>query len=156
MRLRRTGRTGARPSPEDRFWHHVDFGGPLPAIRPELGACWLWTGPLAGGCPVLWVNGRNIRAYTFAWGLAWGEPPPLGLKFTHFACGLVVCVNPQHVRPKVATENALGMSNLAAWNAVHDACILGHAFTPANSILVPGGRVCRECRKDVERVRRTA
>ncbi len=35
----------ARPRlPEaDRFWSKVDKDGPVPAHRPDLGPCWLWT-----------------------------------------------------------------------------------------------------------------
>ena len=28
---------------EDRFWAKVDKNGPVPAHRPELGPCWIWT-----------------------------------------------------------------------------------------------------------------
>lgn len=29
---------------EDRFWPKVNKNGPVPAHRPELGPCWVWTG----------------------------------------------------------------------------------------------------------------
>ena len=29
---------------EARFWQKVNKDGPLPAERPELGPCWIWTG----------------------------------------------------------------------------------------------------------------
>jgi hypothetical protein len=32
----------------ERFWKKVDKNGPVPAHRPELGPCWLWTGALVG------------------------------------------------------------------------------------------------------------
>lgn len=32
------------PTQEERFWGYVDKNGPV--IRPELGPCWKWTGPV--------------------------------------------------------------------------------------------------------------
>jgi hypothetical protein len=29
---------------EQRFWAKVHKNGPVPARRPELGPCWVWTG----------------------------------------------------------------------------------------------------------------
>ena len=34
------------------FWQRINRDGPVPAQRPELGQCWLWTG---GG------NGQGAR-----------------------------------------------------------------------------------------------
>jgi len=31
-------------STEERFWPKVDKNGPIPAHRPDLGPCWIWTG----------------------------------------------------------------------------------------------------------------
>src|SRR6478609_5365672 len=33
----------------DRFWKKVDKNGPIPAHRPELGPCWIWTGWICSG-----------------------------------------------------------------------------------------------------------
>lgn len=41
---RAKGRLGFKGTPSERFWARVDKSGPLPAHRPELGACWLWLG----------------------------------------------------------------------------------------------------------------
>jgi hypothetical protein len=30
-------------TPSERFWAKVDKNGPIPAYRPDLGPCWLWT-----------------------------------------------------------------------------------------------------------------
>lgn len=32
-----------------RFWAKVDKNGPVPAHRPELGPCWIWTGYVSTG-----------------------------------------------------------------------------------------------------------
>lgn len=42
----RTGRPAGRPptSLSIRFFRQVDKNGPVPAHRPELGPCWVWTG----------------------------------------------------------------------------------------------------------------
>ena len=140
---------------EDRFWRLVDTSGPLAARRPDLGSCWLWGGSVAAsGYGVASWAGRRTHAHRVAWGLSWGSMPPAGLRLEHFACGNRRCVNPGHVRPALARESLLGDALLADWNARHDVCLRGHAFAPANSIEVPGGRACRACRAEVARARR--
>lgn len=102
-----------------------------------------------------------VHAHVVAWRLVAaqegeliGPPPPRGLRFERFACGLRLCVNPAHVRPKVAVDNLLGSKNLAAWQLGRSVCLLGHELVPRNRLYVPGGWACRACRKDVERARR--
>ena len=142
-------------SVEERFFSHVGFDGPVAAFRPDLGQCWLWMASTDGkGYGVTRVRGRLEKAHRVAWGLAGGHPAPPGLKLEHFACGVRLCVNPGHVRPKVARDSVLGARFLAAWNMRHRRCVEGHLFTSRNVIFVPGGRACRQCRRDVERARR--
>ena len=84
------------PSPLDgRFWEKVDTNGPVPAHRPELGPCWLWTGGLnedgygrlqAHGGPKLGKRLAHRVAFFLQWG-RWPEP-----------CALHKCDNPACVR----------------------------------------------------------
>jgi len=131
----------------------VSVDGPVAAYRPDLGVCWLWTGTEdVYGYGVMKVEGRMVHAHVVAWRIARtqenqeiGDAPPKGLKFERFACGLALCVNPAHVRPKVAVDNLLGSKNMAAWHLGRSVCL---------RLYVPGGWACRACRKDVERSRR--
>jgi hypothetical protein len=124
---------------EARFWSFVAVG--------EEDACWAWLGSFLGERPIFYFDGTSTLAYRIAWGIAWGEMPPVGLKFEHHACGVPWCVNPAHVRPIVARgDSGERWRWLAGWNLRHDRCVNGHAFTDANVVSVPGGRACRRCR----------
>jgi hypothetical protein len=140
---------------ESRFFASVRLDGPLGVHRPDLGPCWPWTGAQdAYGYGVIAFLGRALHTHVAAWAIAWGELPPKGMRFRHFACDLRLCSNPAHVRPKVAVENVLGSVNLAGWHEGRQACIRGHRFDRPNILLVPGGWACRTCRKEVERASR--
>ena len=155
------GRDGARMSRirgvgfEDRFWDRVNTDGPAATVRPELGVCWLWTGPpTASGYGQVWRDGKAAHAHVVAWELAAGRQAPAGLRFRHHACQVRLCVNPGHLMPYVARDTPQGARFLAEWNLTHTRCVAGHEFTTANTILVPGGRACRRCRADIDRRRR--
>ena len=84
-----------RHSPAARtelFWSKVDKNGPVPAHRPELGPCWLWTASTAtkGYGQFMWgtaVAGTHRIAWLLTFG-RWPEP-----------CCLHHCDNPRCVRP---------------------------------------------------------
>ena len=139
---------------EARFFAQVDRDGPPAALRPDLGACWLWLGSTSDGYGQLWWAGRTRRAHIVAWSLAWGELPPDNLRFKHHACGRRDCVNPEHVRPTTAVETVLGTTNVAAWYVGRSACLRGHRFTAETILTVPGGWACRTCRAEIARQRR--
>lgn len=133
----------------------MDPDGPVAAHRPDLGPCWRWGGPVGhAGYGEMWWRGRKVHAHRIAWELAWGAPPPAGMPLAHFACDLRSCPNPAHVRPAGAVEDVLGRRGVAAWNGRHSHCLRGHPLTARNSIFVPGGIACRECRAEVARARR--
>lgn len=83
---------------EERFWSKVDRNGPIPAHRPELGPCWLWTGAGAGGGRYGVFTGAKdecLSAHRVSWELAHGPVPP-GLEVLH-ACDRKPCVRPDHL-----------------------------------------------------------
>lgn len=75
-----------------RFWAKVDKNGPVPAHRPELGPCWVWTASTLGkGYGAFGLNRRTAMAHRVAYEIEHG-PIPDGL------CVLHECDNPPCVR----------------------------------------------------------
>jgi hypothetical protein len=90
-----------------RFWAKVDFDGPIPERRPELGPCHVWTASVNGhhGYGKFWVNGRLLKAHRIALELA-GVPIPAGYIVDHL-CRNVRCVRLEHLEPVTQRENFL-------------------------------------------------
>jgi hypothetical protein len=136
-----------RPSAEARFWAKVNKDGPLPAHRPELGECWLWTAARnRQGYGRLRVGGSFISAHRFAYELLVG-PIPGGLTIDHL-CVNPPCVNPAHFEPVTAGENALRGEGPPARNARRTHCKRGHLLAGENLYLHAGRRHCRACRNE--------
>lgn len=84
---------------EERFWPKVDLNGPVPAHRPELGPCWVWTaargprgyGQLSIGPP----TNRPVVAHRISWQIHNG-PIPEGMDICHH-CDFPPCVRPDHL-----------------------------------------------------------
>lgn len=134
---------------------HVNQDGPAPTLRPLAGRCWLWTAsPTTLGYGQFRRAGRAVTAHRAAWEIACRQLAPPGMRFKHTACSVRLCVNWDHVAPLVFPDTTGGARLMATWNMRHPACVDGHRFTPQNSIVVPGGRACRQCRREVEAARR--
>ena len=113
------------------------------------GSCWTWTGPLRSngyGEAREIVGARTRYAHRAAYQLVKG-PIPTDMELDH-TCRNRACINPAHLEPVTTRENLLrsGLTR-AGRNARKTACIRGHAFTPENTLIVPRGRQCRECRR---------
>lgn len=82
---------------DDRFWPRVNKTGPVPAHRPELGPCWLWTGSCTlEGYGKLGHQYRTLLAHRVSWEMAHGQIAG-GLWVLH-ECDTPPCVNPFHLR----------------------------------------------------------
>jgi HNH endonuclease len=126
------------------FWRKVNKDGPIPEHRPELGACWAWTGSrLPEGYGTFRVGTIVARAHRFAYEQFVG-PIPEGLTIDHL-CINPPCVNPAHLEPVTNAVNVLRGGNPAAENARKTHCARGHEFTAENTYIWKGGRYCKAC-----------
>jgi hypothetical protein len=96
---RQCSTTHSRRPLKDRFWAKVNKDGPVPAHRPELGPCWLWTAmknPRGYGC-VQKDNARKtfLLAHRVSWELYFTSIPA-GLCILH-RCDNRRCVRPDHL-----------------------------------------------------------
>lgn len=98
-RLKRHGNLdGKRPqgSAVERFWRQVH----------KTETCWLWSGSVADtGYGLHWTDEKVLAgAHRFSYELHLG-PIPTGLQVDH-RCRVRRCVNPAHLEPVTAAENA--------------------------------------------------
>jgi hypothetical protein len=129
-----------------RFWAKVDFDGPIPERRPELGPCHVWTASVNGhhGYGKFWVNGRLLKAHRIALELA-GVPIPAGYIVDHL-CRNVRCVRLEHLEPVTQRENFLRGDSPTATVIRTNRCKRGHEYTPDITYFTKAGtRMCRLC-----------
>lgn len=86
----------ANRSIAERFLEKVNKNGPVPAICPERGNCWEWTGfcyPTGHG--QFYMDGRrNIKASRAAWLIFVGDP---GESYVCHHCDNPKCVRLEHL-----------------------------------------------------------
>lgn len=104
----------------ERFWPKVDKSGPVPAHRPELGPCWVWTGSFgstgygqigSGG-----KHGRPLGAHVVSYELH-VAPVPTGLCVLHH-CDYRPCVRPEHLFVGTKRDNSRDMAAKGRWRNV--------------------------------------
>jgi len=90
------------------FWDHVNKNGPIPAHRPELGPCWIWTGASTkAGYGMLSLSDRkHVYAHRLAWEMEHG-PIPKGMWVLH-SCDTPICVRHLFLgTPKANTQDSI-------------------------------------------------
>lgn len=161
-----------KSSDEMRFLAKVDKNGPIPALRPELGPCWIWKASKNGqGYGQFWYRGRLRQAHAVSYEM-YVEPIPEGKEPDHL-CRTRDCVNHAHLEPVSHQENnrrAEALTNQACLRGQKKAaagilppavafqrekthCPKGHAYDEANTRHKNGKRHCRACAR--ERYHRT-
>lgn len=86
----------------------INRNGPIHPTKPELGACWIYTGPYneRRRMPEYNCDGEKLIPYRVVWELVKGEPWPNGLIALH-SCDNRRCCNPDHFGPgSIAQNNA--------------------------------------------------
>jgi hypothetical protein len=134
---------------EQRFWEKVNKDGPVPAYRPELGPCWVWTKALSKGYGAFRMDGKTRCAYVVAYELVVG-PVPKGLELDHL-CRVPACCHPAHLEPVTHQENVRRGRTPEVSGARQRAkthCPHGHPYDAVNTSVRRGGRECRTCCRD--------
>jgi hypothetical protein len=90
---------------EERFWLKVDKNGPVPAVRPDLGPCFLWTdAPNGAGYGTFRIdNDLSVGAHVAALMLD-GIEIPAGHEADHL-CFVRLCVRRTHLEVVTSAEN---------------------------------------------------
>jgi DNA-binding transcriptional regulator YiaG len=109
----------------DWFIERIDFDGPIPSHRPELGPCWIWTGVTANG-GYGWIGRLSVREYAHRLSSIYtGGPLPSRMCVLH-ACDNPPCVRPGHLfrgtqADNMRDMNAKGRNGATSENRAHGA-----------------------------------
>lgn len=148
----------------ERLWEKVEFNGPIPECRPDLGQCWIWLGCTTpdgyGNIGRPGTSGKIMGAHRAAYELTIGPIPP-GKQLDHL-CRTRNCVRPSHLEVVDNRTNVLRGTGPSAINAAKSSCPKGHPFDDANTYYQPRSdralprRVCRICDNEKQRKRYAA
>lgn len=90
-------------------------------------------------------GGKTIRTHRLVYERLVG-PIPEGLDIDHL-CRNRACCNPAHLEPVTRLENYLR----GARKTRQTHCKRGHQFSPANTVIRRGARICMQCQREATR-----
>ena len=121
----------------------------FPRLVERPNGCIEWTGARVRQYGVLRVHTVHWSAHRLAWTLAYGQIPE-GLHVLH-SCDNPPCCNPAHLFLGTQSENMRDKVSKgrqgANLNRDKTQCKNGHSFTPENTFIRRGARVCKICRR---------
>ena len=95
----------------ESFWVKVNKEGPIPAFKPSLGPCWIWTGGLSKkGYGVFSLGGVSQLAHRVAYEWILGAVPA-ELELDHL-CRVRACVRPNHLE---AVTHRVNLRRAPVW-----------------------------------------
>lgn len=114
--------------------------------EPGENGCIVWTasGNGAGYGAMYIAKGKRVLAHRWSYEYYVG-PIPDGLVLDHL-CRNPKCVNPEHLEAVTQRVNTLRGKAPTAINAAKTHCLLGHEYTPENTLIRNGKRSCRVCK----------
>lgn len=124
-------------------------------VDPATG-CYRWTGGTQSGkggddYGVISYQGRTRPVHVAAYEELTGRPVPDGHQVDHVAargCRYRDCWNFAHLEAVLPRVNVLRGTSPAALNAQKTHCPQGHEYTPENTRVADGSRVCRTCDRE--------
>lgn len=126
---------------KQRFYQNVNMRGPVPAHRPDIGQCWVWTGPVdEKGYGRSHDGERPRKAHNYSYEMEYGAVPS-GLEPDHL-CRNRPCVRPGHLEAVTHRENCQRAKY------ANPECSKGHMLPEPGP---NGHRVCRECANERNR-----
>lgn len=129
--------------PEERPWAYVTCD--------TATHCWPWQGALdRHGYGKITMRGVRYKAHQYFLSSA-GVQIPSGMVIDHL-CRVRHCVNPAHMEVVTVKTNTLRGQGLAGINARKTHCPAGHVYGWS---VGQNRRVCRPCRLEQQRIRRS-
>lgn len=125
------------------------------AVRVSPNGCWLWiAGTDSSGRGMFSVNGKQVRAYVWAWEYKNG-PVPEGKVLDHVVCQNPNCVNPAHLQPVTQRINVLRGKSSRVRAFLANTCTRGHDLSKPENVYPKSntrtGRRCRICTLEINR-----
>lgn len=125
------------------------------SVRPD-GECWIWWGTKTrNGYGQVMFRGTHWMAHRAFYEYFVAQVPER-LDLDHL-CRNRACVNPWHLEPVTRSVNLYRATTVGKYNTLKTHCPHGHPYSPENTAVRRGKRVCRTCERDrATRIREAA